>query len=347
MTIPLETSLHELADPRRELEGIEVTQYSQDELNYFYKTMCRIRTVEQVLAQLVLDNEVKCPCHLGVGQEAVSVGVSHALKTTDYAFGNHRSHAHYLALGGELEQLMAEVFGKVTGCSKGMGGSMHIFTENSAFKGAVPIVAGTISIAVGAGIAAKMDGKQAISIAYFGDGASEEGTFHESLNLAGIYNLPVLFVCENNLYSSHLDINMRQRGDRIARFADAHKIPSRVVDGNNITEVENAARELVKIAREGKGPVFLEAVTYRWLGHVGPHENIDVGVRRSREEIDAWKLRDPIKRLADAMVASKIATLDDLREIQVEVDNEVNQAVIKARNAPYPEKSALLDLVYA
>jgi pyruvate dehydrogenase E1 component alpha subunit len=237
--------------------------------------------------------------------------------------------------------------GKVTGCSKGMGGSMHLVSPAHGFMGSVPIVAGTIPVAVGAGLAAKMDGEGNVAVSYFGDGSTEEGGFHESLNLAAIYKLPVIFVCENNLYSSHLDIQLRQPSDSISRFAKAQSIPYRVVDGNDVVSVKHAAAELIDLARAGKGPVFLEAVTYRWLGHVGPHENIDVGVRRSQKDIDAWKKRDPIKRIVDAMIACEMITKEEIDIMQAGIKSDIERAVSQAEEAPYPDESQLEDTVYA
>ena len=223
---------------------------------------------------------------------------------------------------------------------------MHLYAGKNGFAGSVPIVGGTVPLAVGAALASKLDGKNDVGVAFFGDGACEEGIIHESLNLASIMKLPVIFVVENNLYSSHLDINLRQPSDRTARFAEANMINTKVVDGNNIVEVSNAARELIKIAREGGGPGFIEAVTYRWLGHVGANPNVDVGLRRSQNEIKAWKKLDPIKRLIEAMVSigqeeSKLLILEQ------SIANKVKQAMKKAMSEPFPENKNLLDFVYS
>ncbi len=180
--------------------------------------MLQIRVVEEEIGRLVERSLARAPCHLGIGQEAVAVGVSHSLTAADRVFGAHRSHSHYLALGGSTYKLLAEVLGKADGTSKGMGGSMHLYGEEVGFMGSVPLVGATIPLAVGAAIAAKMDGRGAIGVTYFGDGATEEGVFHESMNLAAAMRLPVLFVCENNLFSSHLYITQRQPSDRIARY---------------------------------------------------------------------------------------------------------------------------------
>jgi len=243
--------------------------------------------------------------------------------------------------------LLAEVLGRADGCSHGMGGSMHLQDLSCGFFGSVPIVAGTIPIAVGAALAAKMDGSNDIAVAFFGDGACEEGVLHESLNLAAIYGLPVLFMCENNQYSSHLDIALRQPSDRISRYADAHRIQAQVVDGNDVTAVARAADRLVADARRNCQPVFLEAITYRWRGHVGPKEDLDVGVRRSMDHLAAWKRRDPVRRLEEALVTAHLATPAQLAQLEREVRAQVREEAARALKAPWPADSSLLDFVYA
>lgn len=299
------------------------------------------------MALLVERQEAKCPCHLGIGQEAVAVGVSAHLTPEDRVFGGHRSHAHYLALGGDLYAMFAEILGRADGASKGMGGSMHLYGPSVGFHGSVPIVGATIPVAVGAALAAKMDGGKAIAVAYFGDGACEEGALHESFNLAAIMRLPVVFVCENNLYASHLDIKLRQPYDSVARFAIAHGMAANVVDGNDVVAVSRAAKQLITSARDREGPGFLEAVTYRWRGHVGPQEDIDVGVRRSLESLAAWKRRDPIGRLALALIARGEFTEDRYQCLSDEVRAEIDGAVEMARHASYPLFGQIIDMVYA
>lgn len=341
------SELGDLVNPACFTESLNVTGFSKETLIPQLHMMLTIRIVEEVVAELVMEQKAKCPCHLGIGQEAIAVGVSKHLKNTDHIFGGHRSHAHYLAVGGDVFRLFSEILGRVTGCSKGMGGSMHLFDGEKGFKGALPIVGGTTPIAMGAGLAAKMDGKGDVAVSYFGDGAIEGGVVQESLNLASVLELPVLFVCENNLYSSHLDIQLRQSSDKISRFADAHRIEARVVDGNDVIAVANATEELVQRARAGKGPGFLEAITYRWRGHVGPDENIGVGVRRHKEDLVAWKKRDPIKRLVDGMENKKYIEKGEFEKMSEDIRASVTKAKDLALEAPYPEQSALLDLVYS
>lgn len=307
--------------------------------------MTLIRMVEETVAEMVASGEAKCPCHLAIGQEAVAVGVAAHLNPSDRIFGAHRSHSHYLALGGEPERLLAEILGKDTGCSRGMGGSMHLFEPAIGLLGTVPIVAATIPIAAGAALAAKMDGGRDIAVSFFGDGATEEGVFHETLNLAAVRQLPMLFICENNLFSSHLHISLRQPFDSVLRFATASGVRNRLVDGNDVVAVWSATADLARGARDGDGPAMLEAVTYRWKGHVGHREDLDVGVRR-KDDLMLWKKRDPIDRLRTAIVASGFRTQTDLKELDAEVTHSVRVALDRARRAAYPPSSLVLDAVY-
>ena len=342
-----DSRLGPLADPAQFNGPLDLTGFDAVALRKMLKTILTIRYAEEAVADLIESKEAVCPCHLGIGQEGIAAGVSSVLHNSDRAYGNHRSHSHYLAMGGGLFEMFAEILGRLPGASKGMGGSMHLYAPEVGFGGSVPIVGATIPIAVGAALAAKMDGKGAVGVAYFGDGACEEGVLHESLNMAAIYKLPVLFVCENNLYSSHLDIDLRQPTDSVARFAQAHRIPHRTVDGNDVAAVARAAGELVAAARAGEGPGFLEAVTFRWRGHVGPKEDIDVGVLRKPEILAAWKKRDPLARLRAGMVTAVQLTDLEYQQYDAEARATVADAVARARLAEYPPESALLDLVYA
>lgn len=337
----------DLFDPMQYVGPVSVKGMESSMLESFYKKMVMIRQCETEIADLIRKKKVVCPCHLAIGQEAIATGISQNLVKTDRTFGNHRSHGHYLSLGGTVYSLIAEIFGKVTGCSRGMGGSMHLFNKEVGFYGSVPIVAGTIPLAVGAGLAIKMGKSDDIAVCYFGDGASEEGVFHESINMAKMYNLPVLFVCENNFYSSHMDIRQRQPFQSIRRFADTQGIEALTIDGNDVTEVYKESGVLIDKIRDGSGPRFLEAVTFRWLGHVGPNEDIDVGVRRSKEEIELWKKRDPIRKLAEAMINAGYCTEDDLKEIDKAIKDSIIKDIKTAENDPYPDPSALLGLVYS
>jgi len=336
-----------LADPAEFASALDLRREPPLRLLRFLRDMLRIRIVEEVIAEWVERGLARTPCHLGIGQEAVAVGVSAHLQPRDRVFGGHRSHAHVLALGGDAYRLLAEILGRHDGLSRGMGGSMHLVDRAVGFHGSVPLVGATIPIAVGAGLAAKMDGEGAVAVSYFGDGASEEGVLHESLNLASTLGIPVLFVCENNLFSSHLDIAQRQPSDRIARFGEAHRIPSVSVDGNDVIAVAQAAQPLIARARAGEGAALLEAVTYRHRGHVGPKEDVDVGLRRSLTELAAWKRRDPIRRLVEAMIAANLMTPPALAAHERAQRAEIAALAQRAEVAPYPPQSALLDYVFA
>lgn len=338
--------LGDLADPKKFRNNLFINTQDTDKLIVQLEKMILIRSVEESIAELVRQREVMCPCHLSVGQEAVAVGIAQHLLPSDRAFGNHRSHSHYLAMGGSVDALFAEIFGKETGCSKGMGGSMHLFSGDVGFHGSVPIVAGTIPIAVGAALSAKLSGSHAVGIAFFGDGACEEGVVHESLNFASIMKLPVIFVVENNLYSSHLDIRLRQPSDTTARFAIAHHIEHRIIDGNDVIAVDKAASSLISKARAGEGPGFLEAVTYRWLGHVGGNADIDVGVRRSATELASWKERDPISRLFNALEDKNLYSKSELRSYQDTVDELIKRAIKKAKQDAWPSLESFYEHVY-
>lgn len=340
------TALGPLADPNSCHDALTLPQGDTAWLREALRRMVLTRAAEELIGEKVTEGAVRCPCHLAIGQEAAAVGVAHHLGPADRVFGAHRSHAHYVALGGSVHGLMAEVQGKSTGASRGMGGSMHLRDVAHGLYGTVPIVAATIPIAVGAALAAKLDGKGAAAVSFFGDGATEEGTFHESLNLAGTLRLPVLFVCENNFFSSHLHITLRQTSDSVSRFAAAHGIPWRRVDGNDLVAVAEATGQALERVRDGAGPWFLELVTYRWRGHVGPREDDDVGVKR-KDDLASWKLRDPIRRLADALMDAGRLSEVELETLWADVRAEVAQAWDQAARDPYPPQEALLGSVWA
>jgi TPP-dependent pyruvate/acetoin dehydrogenase alpha subunit len=337
--------LGSLADADQHHEAVVLPAGDREWLADALHRMVVIRAAEERIGDMVTARAIRCPCHLAIGQEAPAVGVALHLRPTDRVFGAHRSHAHYLALGGSLHRLMAEVQGKSTGASRGMGGSMHLIDRAHGLYGTVPIVGATIPIAVGAGLAAKMDAAGDIAVSFFGDGATEEGSFHESMNLAAVLRAPVLFVCENNLFSSHLHIQLRQPKNSIARFAEAHQVPWVRVDGNNVVAVAEAARSTIEAIRAGEGPRFIEAVTYRWRGHVGPGEDEDVGVKR-KDNLASWKRRDPIRRLVDALVMAGEVAPSTLAAFTREARRAVTVAWDQACRDPYPAAEALLDYVY-
>lgn len=342
------SSLGWLADSQAAVRPLSVAGASHTLLRAQLERMLLIRRAEEAIGDLVASGEARCPCHLAIGQEACAVGTAAAFdrERGDRAFGAHRSHGHYLALGGDLDALIAEVLGRASGCSRGMGGSMHLVAPEQGLLGTVPIVSATIPMAVGAALASRLEGSDALAVAFFGDGAVEEGAFHESMNLASVWELPVIFVCENNLFSSHLHIRFRQPDNSVARYAAAHFVASEVIDGNEVCAVADAARRAAERARAGRGPTLLELVTYRWRGHVGPSEDTDVGVRRS-EDLPAWKRRDPIMRLRDAMVAAGLMSESDAAALDQRVTDRVREAVARARAAPYPDADVVDRYLFA
>ncbi len=240
-----------------------------EKLTDIYRRMVRIRFFEESVIELFNAKSIICPVHLYIGQEGIAAGVCANLTSDDYAYSTHRSHGHYIAKGGSLRGLMAEILCRETGCSGGHGGSMHITDSDAGFMASSAIVAGTIPIAVGAALKIKMNREKKVSVAFFGDGATDEGVFYESLNFAALHRLPMIFVCENNLFSTHLPISMRQSNQNLSMKMKAFNVDTAKIDGNNAGEVFTAAGRMIENAKNEKGPGFLECMTYRWYSHVG------------------------------------------------------------------------------
>lgn len=311
-----------------------------------YVTMLRIRIFEEKVAELITNpSEIKCPCHLYTGQEAIATGVCSALQNEDYVFSTHRCHGHYIAKGGSLEALMAELYGRTTGCSMGRGGSMHLASPEIGFPGSSAIVAGTISLAVGAGLSFSIQKNNNVSVAFFGDGAVDEGVFYEALNFASLKKLPVIFVCENNLYSTHMPISSCIANTDIYKIGEAFNIPGVRIDGNNIFEVFAAAKKAIANARSGKGPILLECMTYRWRGHVGPNYDIDKGLR-AKEEVDDWMGRCPIKKVEGIMLEKGIISKSEITQIHGQIENEISESLVFAKESPFPDECDLLSNVF-
>jgi len=323
---------------------MKTCEISVDRQLAMYRSMVRIRLFEEQVADLDEAGKIQTPCHYCIGQEAPPAAICQALTTEDMIWGTHRSHGHYLAKGGDMQALMAEIFCRATGCSSGRGGSMHICDAKQGMMGSVPIVAATIPLAVGAGLAEKLRGSGRVSVSFFGDGATEEGHFYESLNLAALQKLPVIFACENNLYSSHMGLFERRRKDNIVDFGTAQGMEAVQVDGNDVVAVYNVAEAAVRQARAGDGPTLIECRTFRWRGHVGPGWDSDVGVKR-KDELKEWFERDPISRCADQLLqrGCKKKALDGIR---AEVVREVADARDFALESPYPAASEATQHVY-
>jgi TPP-dependent pyruvate/acetoin dehydrogenase alpha subunit len=306
-----------------------------------WRTMVRIRLAEEAIAGMVESGEAGCPCHLYIGQEAIAAGVCAALENSDTVWGGHRSHGHFLAKGGSLEKMFAEILGKRTGCSGGRGGSMHLFDRDHGILGTVPIVAATVPLGCGAAMAYKLRGEDRVAVAFFGDGALEEGHVYESMNLAALYRLPVIFVCENNLYSSHLHWSERRVADNLDRAGEFHSIPCRRVDGNDAIAVYDAARESVDRARSGGGPSFLECRTFRWRGHVGASFDVDVGVQR-KGELAGWIEQDPVGLIESRMDEMNAFSLSRRGAYRAMIAVEIADALDAARAAEFVEAACAL-----
>ncbi len=311
-----------------------------------YFSMLRIRMVEERIADLYSEQEMRCPVHLSIGQEAVAVGVCEHLFDNDIVMSAHRAHAHYLAKGGNLKSMLAELYGKETGCAMGKGGSMHLVDLNSGFSAAVPIVGSTIPIAVGVAWAFKMKNSGNIVTVFLGDGATEQGVFFESLDFASLKNVPILFVCENNFYSVYSQLDVRQALDRkISVLAKSHGIKTFTGDGNNINHVSEIAKEAVEFIKVNNAPAFIELETFRWLEHCGPNDDNGLGYRK-KGELDKWLKRDPISTYEGLIIEKKQLTEKGISEIKEMISNEIDEAFKFAKESPFPEPSILNQHIY-
>ena len=313
-------------------------------LKKLYYDMLRIRLVEEKLADWYTSGLIKAPVHLSIGQEAVAVGVMAALSPEDKIVSTHRCHGHYLAKGGNLKKMMAEILGKATGCCKGKGGTMHLFDDSVGHVISAPLVGASIPFAVGIAMASKMKGENKIAVAFFGDGAVEEGVFWESINFASVFKLPVLFVCENNLYATHSPILRRQPYEEIVSRVKSHNIRTFYVNnGNDVLMVLKAAQEAVSETRKFK-PCLIEACTYRLREHWGPGEDWHLGYR-TREEGDEWLAKCPFKQLRK--VFDKGGNLSQLNTDEMEkmIKKEIDEAVKFALESPAPLENELLSEV--
>jgi len=323
-------------------------KYSKSFLENLYRTMIKIRLVEESFVEPIVKGEIKTPCHLYTGEEAIATGVCATLNLDDRVFGNHRSHGHYLAKGGSLKKMVAEIYSRKTGCAKGRGGSMHLCAPDVGMMGAAPIVGGTISLAVGSALASKIKKDKRVTVSFFGDGATGEGVLYESLNFASLKKLSIIFACENNLYSTHMPINECRPDSDIYKIALPFDIKSFRVDGNDVLKVYEIAKKSVEMCRSGKGPVFIEFLTYRLRGHVGPDDNIQ-GTHtdiRPKSEIEKWRKKDPLKKFEKYMVKNKITDEQKLKSIKEEIEKEVITAHNFAKNSPYPKENELEKYVF-
>lgn len=308
-----------------------------------YRKMVLIRRFEEQIWEVYTSGLMPGLAHLYIGEEAVAVGVCSAIRENDYITSTHRGHGHCIAKGGQVGRMMAEVLGKATGYCKGKGGSMHIADMSLGILGANGIVAGGMGIATGAALSAKMRKSDQVAICFFGDGAANQGILLETGNLAVVWRLPVIYVCENNQYGEYTSMGSVTSVKDIAQRADGMGIPGMIVDGNDILEIYKAASEAVNRARLGEGPTLIECKTYRQRGHhVGDKEKY-----RTEEEIQEWLRRDPIAKLRNKMIRDKIAKKSELDKIDEEVTKEVLEAVEYAKNSPFPQVNEVMEDLYA
>jgi pyruvate dehydrogenase E1 component alpha subunit len=320
----------------------------KDLLLQMYRSMQRIRQFESRIRDLATANEIPGFVHVSIGEEASATGVCAALRPTDRITSTHRGHGHLIAKGGRLDAMMAEIFGKRTGYCKGKGGSMHIVDFSLGILGANGIVGAGLPIATGSALAAQIAGKDDVTACFFGDGASNEGTFHESLNLAAIWKLPVVFVCENNGFGEFTPMHTVTSVKDIAVRAKAYDIPGFIVDGNDVLEVYKYASEAVARARSGGGPTLLECKTYRWEGHVvGEQAFLGSGAYRTAEEIEQWKRKCPLLKFEKFVLEGGKINEAELRRIADEAAAELDAAINFARTSPLPDPAEVTDDVFA
>lgn len=307
--------------------------------------MLKIRMTEQEIARLYPQQEMRCPVHLCVGQEAVPAAVCRCLAHGDMLFASHRSHGYYIARGASLKALFAELYGKTTGCTGGKGGSQHLACPQKGFVGSSAIVAGTIPIAVGAALSAVMQRRKSVVVVAFGDGAIDQGVFYESLNFSALKRLPVIFVCENNLYATHAHLSVRQFKDNIFERAAVLGVRGMRVDGNDAMRVFAACLEATARARAGGGPTLLECRTYRWLEHVGPYYDYHLRYR-SRAELYRWMRRCPIVMLERRLLRQKVIRDDQLIAAKRHIASMLREAVSFAKKSPFPARGQVYTDVY-
>ncbi len=308
--------------------------------------MYRIRHLEEKIAARYGEQKMRCPTHLSIGQEAVAAAAGLALRKQDSAFSTHRAHAHYIGKGGNLGRMMAEIYGKASGCARGKGGSMHLIDREVGFSGSTAIVGNSIPLAVGAALANQVQDNGLVCAVFFGDAAIEEGAFHEAINFAALRKLPVLFLCENNLYSVYSPLQVRQpQGRPIWKFAQGYGVAASFHDGNNVSECFAAIQSAAEMSRSGGGPAFLEFSTYRWREHCGPNYDNDIGYR-SPEEFDKWAQLDPVASQRRRLWAFEVSE-ETLAAIERSIATEVENAFDFAERSPFPEPFETYEGVYS
>ena len=309
--------------------------------------MIRIRSVEEEIASRYADQKMRCPVHLSIGQEAVAVGICSNLKNDDHLLSAHRSHYHYLAKGGNLTSMIGELHGKENGCAKGKGGSMHLIDLKAGIIAAVPIVGSTIPIGVGVAWGNKLQKKDKVVVIFFGDGATEEGVFYESINFAALHNLPVLFICENNFYSVYSPLSSRQAKQRnIIKIVEGMGVKSYSIDGNKVDIIHKKSKKLISKIRKTKSPIFIELKTYRFLEHCGPF-NDDNLMYRNKKEINFWKKKDPIEYFKKKMIKNNKLNSKEIFLWENKIRKEIALSFTNTLKNNFPSKNELMKNIYA
>lgn len=311
----------------------------------FYYEICRIRKIEEKISNSYHNQQMRCPVHLSIGQESVAVGVCSSLNKADKIFSAHRSHAHYLAKGGNLKAMISELYGKETGCARGLGGSMHLFDMNAGLVAAVPIVGSTIPIAAGYAWSNKLRNIKSSTVVFFGEGATETGVFHETLNFASLHNLPIIFVCENNLYSVYTNIDKRQSKKRSLKMnVESFDIKYFHSNGNDVMNVHSISKKATSYLKKNKKPVFLKFDTYRTLEHCGPNNDDNLNYR-SKKEINKWKKNCPLNLIKKIIIKEKINI--DFKAVEKKIDYEIENAFSFAQKSKFPPNSYLTKFIYS
>lgn len=335
-----EANIIQSTEYRKYLNGI-----SKQKLIELYTMMLRIRLVQLKIGELYHEDQMKTPVHLCIGQEAIPAGVCANLNINDYVFSNHRGHGHYLAKGGNLRAMIAELYNRETGCSRGRGGSMHLIDTSVGLLGSSSIVSGSIPIATGAALGAVLQKNCRVAVAFFGDAAVEEGVLYESVNFALLKKLPVIYVCENNFYAVCSPLSNRQAKDAIYQRFEGLGIPSYKIDGNNVLEVYQVAKKAINNAHDGNGPSFLECRTYRIKDHHGNTSGVEIGYRM-QEEVDYWIARCPLKNFEVFLIEQKILTVKEIQDFESTLNKEIAEAFSFAQESPLPDANKVQEYLF-
>ena len=308
--------------------------------------MLFIRLVEEMIAEKYKEQKMRCPVHLSIGQEAAAVGVCNALSKKDRIFSTHRSHSHYLAKNGDLKKMLAEIYGKLSGCCGGRGGSMHLFDKSAGVTASVPLVSSSIALATGSALNSKINNTKEVTISFLGDGSVEEGIFHESLNFASINKLPIIYVCENNLYSVYTPLNERQPLRSFNKLGEAHAVKSITCDGNNVSKVNEITLKLLKECKKNKGPFLLTLNTYRHREHCGPNYDNNIGYR-TEKEFKHWKKKDPILVFKKELIRKYKFNEKNFDNLSKSLTKKISIAFKYAEKSKLPNPSLISKYVYA